>query len=104
MSEDIAFLESGCTSALTRNPEPGEQIDVHATIHYAHAGPEDPHDVVVELVEHLPVGSSLVATTIFTSAPQTLNPAGGTFSLCIPWTPTTAGTRISLRRSNTAVR
>jgi hypothetical protein len=91
-SEDIGFLGDGtCGSGLFADPEPGQEVGVHAVIHYEGADPLLGQPVTV--TEYVPIGDSLVPITIGTTSVDF--PSGsGTASICVPWTPQTKGTRI----------
>jgi hypothetical protein len=91
-AEDVAFLGDGtCSTGLFENPGPNEEIGVYATIHYNGADPLV--DQPVEVTEYLPVGNSLVPVPIGSTTVDF--PSGaGLAPICLPWTPTTIGTRI----------
>jgi len=91
-AEDIAFLGDGtCSMGLFENPDPNQEIGVFATIHYTGSDPLT--DQPVTVTEFNPVGDSLVPVPIGTTSVDF--PSGaGLSSLCLPWTPTTIGTRI----------
>lgn len=94
-AEHIVFLgDATCSTGLLRNPEPGENVSLHATGYYKQSGPQQPHEVTLVATEYIPVGDALVAVPIGSVGPLPLPPGGGTVGACIPWTPASYGTRI----------
>ncbi len=91
-AEDIAFLGDGnCLTGLFHNPFPGVEVGVGAIIHYFGAEPLLGQPVTV--TEHIPIGDALQAFAIG-SASVDFPTGSGIATLCVPWTPQTAGTRI----------
>ncbi|MBW8039670.1 MAG: PKD domain-containing protein [Planctomycetes bacterium] len=91
-SEDISFLGDGlCQTGLFHNPFPGVEIGVGATIHYF--GNDALTDQLVTVSEIVPIGDMLEILPIgdtYVDFPA----GGGIASLCMPWTPQAAGTRV----------